>query len=71
MSMRMRKFIGIFATVSYIIAYALVVMALGGQYVVGSGFFIELPFYILGGIAWIPPAAMIIKWMARPDINSR
>jgi hypothetical protein len=66
MTQRQRKFIGSFATVAMLIVYALVVMAIGGQYVVGSGFLTELIFYIVGGLGWIPFAMVLIRWMAKP-----
>ena len=67
MTIRTRKFFGMIATLLWLVIYALVVMALGGQYVVGSGMVFELPFYILGGLAWIPVSMMIIRWMSKPD----
>ena len=67
---RSRKFIGTFATVGYLIAYSLVVMAVGGQFIVGNGVILELVFYIIAGLGWIPLSMVIIKWMARPDPDS-
>lgn len=67
MTIRTRKFIGTFAMLFWLVFYALVVMAVGGQYVVGHGLLIELPFYILAGLAWLPVAMIIIRWMSKPD----
>lgn len=67
MTIRTRKFIGTFATLFWLVFYALVVMALGGEYVVGRGMLTELVFYVIAGVAWVPVAMVIIKWMARPD----
>jgi hypothetical protein len=67
MSMRLRKLIGSFATLLYVICYALVAMAIGGKYVVGGGMIAELAFYIAAGFAWIPGSMLIIRWMSRPD----
>lgn len=67
MTIRTRKFIGTFAMLFWLVSYALVVMAVGGQYVVGHGILIELPFYILAGLAWLPVAMIIIRWMSKPD----
>jgi Protein of unknown function (DUF2842) len=66
MTIRLRKFVGTLATVTYLIAYALVAMAVGGQYVVGQNVAVELVFYIFAGIAWLPGAMVIIKWMSKP-----
>ena len=67
MRIRQRKFVGIVATIVFLVAYALIAMAIGGQYVVGHGAAIELPAFILLGIGWIPVAMVLIRWMSRPD----
>ncbi len=70
MKMRTRKAIGTVATVVFITVYCLVVMALGGIFVVGRGFLAELPFYLIAGLAWLPFVMAIIKWMSRPDADT-
>jgi hypothetical protein len=65
--MRTRKAIGTIATVAFLIAYALVMMAVGGMLVVGRGMVFELPFYILAGLGWLPVVMLIIRWMSKPD----
>ena len=67
MKMRQRKFIGTVATIAFLVAYALIAMAIGGQYVVGYGPAVELPAFFLLGVGWIPVAMILIRWMSRPD----
>ena len=67
MNIRTRKAIGTFATVFFIIVYALVMMAVGGMLVVGRGMAFELPFYIVAGVGWLPVVMAIIRWMSKPD----
>jgi hypothetical protein len=67
MNIRTRKAIGTFATVFFIIVYALVMMAVGGMLVVGRGMALELPFYIVAGVGWLPVVMAIIRWMSKPD----
>ena len=67
MKIRQRKFIGVAATIVFLVVYALVAMAIGGQFVVGYGPAIELPAFILLGVGWIPVAMVLIRWMSRPD----
>ena len=67
MTMRTRKAIGTIATVAFLIAYALVMMAVGGMLVVGRGMVFELPFYILAGLGWLPVVMLIIRWMSKQD----
>jgi hypothetical protein len=70
MKIRQRKFVGFVATISFLVVYALIAMAIGGQYVVGSGAAIELAAFILLGIGWIPVAMVLIRWMSRPDTEA-
>jgi len=67
MTQRARKFIGTFGTVAFLIAYALIAMAVGGELVIGRGAGFELPFYAVAGIAWLPVVMGLIRWMSRPD----
>ena len=67
MRQRQRKLVGIFATVGFMILYSLVVMALGGDWIVGRSAGAEIGFYLVAGIAWLPVVMWIIRWMARPD----
>jgi hypothetical protein len=67
MKIRQRKFIGIVATIAFLVVYALIAMAIGGQFVVGYGLAIELPAFILLGVGWIPVAMVLIRWMSKPD----
>jgi Zn-dependent protease with chaperone function len=70
MRIRQRKFVGLVAMIVFLVAYALIAMGIGGQYVVGHGAAIELPAFILLGIGWIPVAMVLIRWMSRPDTES-
>lgn len=67
MTQRTRKAIGTLAVVAFIIVYALLAMAVGGELIVGQGMAVELPFYIVAGALWLPVVMSIIRWMVRPD----
>ena len=67
MKQRTRKAIGTAAVIVFIITYALVMMAVGGEWAVGKGLAVELPFYIVAGALWLPVVMVIIRWMSRPD----
>lgn len=67
MNLRARKFIGIWLTLFWVVAYALIVMAVGGVFVLGHGLAGEIAFYVIGGLAWLPVEMLIIRWMSRPD----
>lgn len=69
MKLRTRKFLGTLFTLVWIVTYALVMMAVGGVFVLGKGVAAELAFYIVGGLAWLPVEMAIIRWMSRPDLT--
>jgi hypothetical protein len=66
MSLRQRKFIGMVAIVTFLIVYCLIAMAIGGMVAVGLPRPLEIGFFIIAGIAWLPVVMMIIRWMSRP-----
>ena len=68
MKIRARKLLGIIATVSFLTIYCLVAMVIGNavvaRHVGGLG---EAAFFVIAGLAWLPPAMLLVRWMQRPD----
>jgi hypothetical protein len=67
MRVRQRKLVGTFATVGFLTLYCLIAMALGGALVVGRPPAVEIAYFVVAGIAWLPAVMIIIRWMSRPD----
>jgi hypothetical protein len=67
MTIRQRKLAGVVAIVVYLVLYCLAAMTLGGAFIVGRSTALELIYFVLAGIAWLPLAMVIIRWMSRPD----
>jgi len=68
MRIRARKLLGIIATVSFLTIYCLVAMMIGNAIVVRNvGGLAEAAFFLLAGLAWLPPAMLLVRWMQRPD----
>ena len=67
MTLRQRKFVGMVAIVAFLIVYCLIAMAIGGMVAVGAPRPIEIGFFVIAGIAWLPVVMMTIRWMSRPD----
>lgn len=63
-----RKLIGTILLVTFVGVYALVVMALSASRLMTMGWPIQLAFYAGAGLLWVPPAALIIRWMQRPSV---
>lgn len=64
-SPRVKKFIGAFVMVVFVIAYALAIMGLAPRVLNGAAKATELAFYGLAGLAWIIPLMPLIRWMER------
>ena len=67
LTQRQRKLIGTLATVTFLVAYSLVMMMLGGLFAVGRGVAVELVFFVVAGVLWVPVVMMLIRWMSRAD----
>ena len=66
MSLRQRKFVGMIAIMAFLVVYCLLAMAIGGMVAVGLPRLLEIGFFMLAGIAWLPVVMIIIRWMSRP-----
>lgn len=65
---RQRKFIGVVATIAFVIVYALVAMALAQvRFVMGAPDVLQWLYYAVIGMAWVLPLMPLIRWMERPD----
>ena len=67
MTIRTRKLIGTAATVIFLIAYCLIAMVIGNAALVKLSGFGQALYFILAGLAWLPPAMLLVRWMQRPD----
>jgi hypothetical protein len=69
MTMRMRKLVGTILLMLFLAAYAVVTTSVAVVLQVrnASGL-VEVLFYVVAGLAWVIPAALLIRWMERPDV---
>lgn len=67
MHQKTRKLIGTVLLLVFITIYALMVVALSGVVLpqTGGNKLVELLFFVVAGLAWVPVAAWIISWMHR------
>ena len=74
MTQRTRKLIGTVALVAFLAVYALLAMMVAIVLQVRASRLVELGYYIVAGLLWVPPAGWLIAWMQRPDtqgVNGR
>lgn len=67
MNIRTRTLVGAVALLAFVAVYALVAVAVAVLLQVNSSKLAELAFYIVGGLLWVIPAGLLIRWMQRPD----
>ena len=67
MTIRVRKFIGMFLLLGLIIVWAFLAMGLAVTILpqISKGW--AMVYYAVVGMGWVLPAMPIVKWMQRPD----
>lgn len=63
MPIRLKKFIGMIALVALVVIYALISTAIAVAQLADKSALVHLAFYLFGGLLWVLPAMLIIKWM--------
>lgn len=66
MSMRWKKFLGVFLLIGIIAIYALLVMRLAVAILPTAGGIVQFVFYAFAGMAWVVPVRYLIVWMNTP-----
>ena len=67
MSVRTRKLIGTVVLLVFLAAYALVVASIGAGRITTAPPLAQFAFFLVGGLIWVLPAGLLIRWMQRPD----
>ena len=67
MRMRTRKLVGTIVLMVFLAVYAFAAMLVAIVLQVSGNKLAEPVFYLVAGMAWVVPAAIIVRWMQRPD----
>jgi hypothetical protein len=67
MRRRTRKLIGAVAMPLFVMAYALVAMALAESRIMEAPKLVQTVWYAVLGLVWVLPMLPLIRWMQRPD----
>ncbi len=67
MAVRTRKLIGTIVLLLFLGAYVLAAGSVGAGRVASASGLSKLAFFVVAGLAWVVPAALLIRWMQRPD----
>lgn len=67
MNARTRKLIGTVVLLVFLALYAWVTAAIGAGRITLAPHWAQLAYFVVAGLAWVVPAALLIRWMQRPD----
>lgn len=63
MRQRTRKLFGTVALLVLVAVYAVLMTGLAAAVLPNAGQVTQLVYYAIAGLAWVPPAALIVSWM--------
>ena len=67
MNRRIRKLIGTIVLLVFLLVYIAIAGAIGSGRISEASSFFQFAYFIAAGLLWVPPAALLIRWMVRPD----
>jgi uncharacterized membrane protein YkgB len=62
---RTRKLIGTVVLLVLLAGYALAVVGISAGRITTAAPLVQLAFFVVAGLAWVVPAALLIRWMHR------
>ena len=65
MTARVRKFIGLFGILGFLVAYTVIAATLGDY--VPKHWAVQILYFAVVGTAWGIPLIPLVRWMNRPD----
>jgi hypothetical protein len=64
---RTRKLIGMVVLLVFLAGYALVVASIASGRITTAPPLAQFAFFLVGGLVWVLPAGLLIRWIQRPD----
>jgi hypothetical protein len=71
MTQSTRKLLGTFLTLIGLVVYCALAITLYSAFLANAATPVQLVYFAVAGLGWALPTAIIIRWMARPDVPSR
>ena len=65
MPVRLKKLIGAFGLIALLVVYSLAAMRFAVAFVLDQHGLVQAIYFIAAGVAWIPLAMILIRWMHR------
>ncbi|BAQ17450.1 hypothetical protein GL4_2001 [Methyloceanibacter caenitepidi] len=63
----MRKFVGTIMLLVFLVVYIAIAAAIGSGRIAETNSVFQFLYFLVAGLLWVAPAALLIRWMARPD----
>lgn len=67
MSAHIRKLVGTIVLLIFMVVYIAIAGAIGSGRIAEANGFAQFAYFLVAGLLWVIPAALLIRWMARPD----
>lgn len=67
MSGNLRKFLGTIVLLVFLLVYIAIAAAIGSGRLAEANGVLQFLYFLVAGLLWVAPAAVLIRWMARPD----
>jgi hypothetical protein len=67
MRVRTRKLIGMVVLLAFLAVYVVIAASIGAGRIAQASTLAKLAYFVVAGLLWVVPAALLIRWMARPD----
>jgi hypothetical protein len=66
MHVRTRKLVGAVVLLLFLVIYAVAVASIGAGHITEASPLLQLLYFVVAGLAWVLPAGLLLRWMARP-----
>lgn len=67
MSGHLRKLVGTIVLLVFLVVYIAIAGAIGSGRIAEANGFVQFAYFLMAGLLWVVPAALLIRWMAKPD----
>lgn len=66
MTSKLRRFVGSLVLVVFLLAYVFFAVAIGDVIIASKSGWVQFGYFIVAGLLWVAPAALLVKWMYTP-----
>jgi hypothetical protein len=66
-SVRLRKLIGTVVLLVFLALYTWIAVVIGSGRITEAHGLVQFAYFLIAGLLWVVPAALLIRWMQRPD----